>query len=425
MMRVFLFALSILCVTHFTAAQDYCSMDRFDTYLWAESDIEVFTNLEYGQAVNNSGNNEHLFLDLYHPPVAEDPLTYKPCVFFVHGGGLVGGDKDSEGAKDLGYLYARMGYVFVSIDYRVGWNNGDADDGCGGDSTDLRRATYRAVQDTRAAYRWIKAYGPLYGVDTNNIIVEGNSAGSMLLLYALYADQEDYDPMFYDELGSIDSAVNELTNFGFDPIGCITEAAGIEDTTLLLIKDVPHLFFHGTCDSIVPFFHGPTFFCFQPFPYPTMNGSWPIVQMFKRNDRNYHFYIAEGAGHDAVIPDSIIVYSAPFIKEILCNASTTKEFYRVLGKFKCAVANEGELVITDVYPNPVVNTIYLEVTSTRQREITIDVYNNLGQSVLSGELPFTPPIGEYTIDLSHLTRGIYYMRLSQRQEEYVLKFVKY
>lgn len=424
-MRSLLFCVFVSCLMQRVVAQDYCSMDRFDTYLWPESQIEVITNVEYGQAINNLGNNEHLFLDIYRPPVESDPLTYKPCVFFVHGGGLVGGDKDSEGAKDLGYLYARMGYVFVSIDYRIGWDNGTADDGCGGDSTDLRRATYRAVQDTRAAFRYIKANGSLYGIDTAYIVVEGNSAGSMLLLYAMYATQADYEPMFYDELGSIDTAVNDLTNFGFDPIAGITEAAGLEDTTILLRKDFPHLFFHGTCDSIVPFFHGPTFFCYQPFAYPTMNGSWPIVQMFKRNDRPYQFYIAEGAGHDAVIPDSIILYSAPFIKEILCNDLTTQEFYRVLGKFKCAVANEGELVITDLYPNPVVNAIYMQVTSTRSREITLDIYNNLGQSVLTGELAFTPPIGEYYIDVSFLTRGIYYMRVSQRQEEYVLKFVKY
>ena len=84
---------------------------------------------------------QDLKLDIYRPKPALDELTKKPAIFFVHGGGLVGGSKDSQGAVDLGYLYAQLGYVYISIDYRIGWNNGEAEDGCGGDTIDLFRAT--------------------------------------------------------------------------------------------------------------------------------------------------------------------------------------------------------------------------------------------------------------------------------------------
>ena len=399
-------------------------MDRFDTFVFDSVDVVVVKNVQYGEALNWLDNVEELYLDVYMPPAAMDPLARKPCVFFVHGGGLVGGSKESAGAAALGYLYARMGYVYVSIDYRVGWNNGDGDEACNGDTVDLFRATYRALQDVKAAYRYIRAEATTFGIDTNFIFVEGNSAGSRQLLLALYAEQEDLDPAFYAELGSIDTAVNDLTNFGFAPQGVITEALGIEDRNLITRKDVPHLFFHGTCDSIVPFFNGPTFFCYEPLRYPQLYGSYDLVQTLKEQGRTYQFYIGEGAGHDAVVPDSIIQYAGPFMKEIMCNALHTEEYYRVLGKFKCAVANEGELVITQLYPNPVIDMIYMEVTSTRNREIEVDIYNSLGQSLLISELPFSPPIGNYTIDVSTLPHGIYYMRMSQRQEEYVLKFVK-
>lgn len=422
-MKTFLFSLSVLCSV-LLSAQDYCNMNRFDEFIFQDSDIDVISDVVYGEGINNLGNMQDLKLDIYRPKPALDELAKKPLIFFVHGGGLVGGSKNSQGAVDLGYLYARMGYVYVSIDYRIGWDNGDADDGCGGDTTDLFRATYRAIQDVRAAYRFIKAEADGYGIDTNAIFVEGNSAGSRLILFALYASQSDYDPQFYDELGSIDTAVNAYTNYHFNPIGVITEAGGIEDTSLLYNNNFPHLYFHGTCDSIVPFFSGPTFFCYQPFEYPNLHGSWQLVQMSKRLGRTYQFYIAEGAGHDAVIPDSIIVYAAPFIKDILCNNLHTEEFYRVLGKYKCAVANEGELVIVDIYPNPVIDNIYLQVTSTRDKEIEMAIYNALGQEVISYNLEFYPPIKDYIIDVSSLMRGIYYLRISQRQEIYVSKFFK-
>jgi para-nitrobenzyl esterase len=415
------FCLSALLLS----AQDYCNMNRFDEFIFSDEEVEVISNVTYGEALNNLGNMQDLKLDIYRPKPAIDELTKKPLIFFVHGGGLVGGSKDSQGAVDLGYLYAKMGYVYVSIDYRIGWDNGDADDGCGGDTTDLFRATYRAVQDVRAAYRFVKGEAEIYGIDTNAIFVEGNSAGSRLILFALYASQSDYNPQFYDELGSIDTAVNAYTNYHFNPIGVITEAGGIEDTSLLYNNNsFPHLYFHGTCDSIVPFFSGPTFFCYDPFEYPNLHGSWQLVQLSKRLNRPYQFYIGEGAGHDAVIPDSIILYAAPFIKDILCNTLSVKEFYRVLGKYKCAVANEGELVIVDIYPNPVIDNIYLQVTSTRDKEIEMAIYNELGQAVLSYNLEFHPPIKDYQINIGDLPRGIYYLRISQRQEIYVAKFFK-
>lgn len=422
--KIVVVVMMLTSVLYKTYGQDYCSMDRFDQYIFDSLDINLVKDVQYGEAINNQGNLEELKLDVYLPPSDLDPLAKKPCVFFVHGGGLVGGSKESTGAVQLGYLYARMGYVYVSIDYRIGWDNGEAEDGCGGDTLDLFRATYRAVQDVKAAYRYIKSNASLYGIDTNYIVVEGNSAGSRLILLALYKEQEDYDPALYAEFGSIDSAVNEYTNFAFEPLAVITEAGGIEDSALIRRKPYTHLFFHGTCDSIVPFFSGPTFFCYQPFEYPYLHGSYELVQILKEQDRTYQFYIGEGAGHDAVIPDSIILYAAPFIKSVLCHTTTTKEFYRVLGKFKCAVENEGELVITELYPNPVSDVIYMSVTSTRNKAIELDIYNSIGQTLLSSDLEFAPPIGHYTIDVSVLPHGIYYMRMSQRQEEYVLKFVK-
>lgn len=423
-MRKLLFVCIILICQSAAHAQDYCNSARFDQFVFDSLDVERIKDVPYGQAINQLGNLQNLTLDVYLPSPSVDTMSKRPCVFFVHGGGLVGGSKESEGALQLGYLYAMMGYVYVSIDYRTGWNNGDDETGCGGDTIDLMRATYRALQDVKAAYRYIKNKASVYDIDTNYIFVEGNSAGSRQLIYAAYAEQDDFDPMFYAELGSIDTAVNDLTNFGFDPKGIITEALGIEDSLLLLRKEIPHLLIHGTCDSIVAFFSGPTFFCFEPFVYPYLQGSYVLADMLESVERKYQFYIGEGAGHDAAIPDTLVTYGSAFMKSILCNTLSTERFYRVLGKFKCAVANEGELVITELYPNPVEDIIYLEVTSTRIRAIDLQVYNVVGQTLISEELEFFPPLANYTVDVSGLPRGIYFMRLSQRQEEYILKFFK-
>ncbi len=423
MKRVFILLFSLL-ITHLVSAQDYCEMDRFDNLIFDSTDVEVVTNIIYGEGINNLNNNQKLYLDIYYPKLAIDPLAKKPFIMFVHGGGLVGGDKDSEGAVELGYLFARAGYVFASVDYRIGWDSGEEGSSCNGDTIDLFRASYRAIQDVRAAFRFLKSNADAYGIDTNYMILEGNSAGSRLIMFATYAQQSDFYPQFYDELGSIDTAINDIGNYNYNPIALITEAGGIETPEILMRKDIPSMFFHGTCDSIVPYFSGPTFTCYDPIQYPKLFGSWSITQMFNDAGRKYHFYTGEGAGHDVAPSDTIFNYSKSFLKEILCNNFTKKEIYRVIGKFKCAVENNGELYVVNLFPNPATDYLYLNVTGSRIRDIDLNIYNAIGQVVKSNLLDFYPPIRDYTIDVSALSHGIYYLRISQRQEVYVVKFVK-
>lgn len=423
MKRVF-FVLFTSVISQLVIAQNYCELDRFDNLIYDSTDVQIVSNIIYGEGTNYLGNNQKLYLDVYYPKLALDPLEKKPVVIFVHGGGLLGGDKDSKGAVNLGFLYARAGYVYASVDYRTGWNSGDEGTSCSGDTLDLQRATYRGVQDVRAAYRFLVSNANVYGIDTNYIILEGNSAGSRLIMFAAYGEQSDFNQMFYDELGSIDTAINDIANYNYNPVALITEAGGIESPEILMRKNIPSMFFHGTCDSIVPYFSGPTFSCYDPIEYPYLYGSWDITQMFTSAGRDYHFYTGEGAGHDVGPEDTIFNYSKTFIKEILCSNFSKKEIYRVIGKYKCAVENNGELYVTNLYPNPASNYLYLSVTGSRTRDIDLQIYNSVGQTIMSNTLDFYPPIRDYTIDVSQFSHGIYYLRISQRQEVYVVKFVK-
>jgi hypothetical protein len=80
--------------------------------------------------------------------------------------------------------------------------------------------------------------------------------------------------------------------------------------------------------------------------------------------------------------------------------------------------------VESLYPNPVSDYIYMTVTSARNRGVDLSIYNSVGQTVFDATLDFYPPIREYSLDVSYLTHGIYYLRISQRQEVYVVKFVK-
>jgi acetyl esterase/lipase len=99
-----------------------------------------------------------LLLDLFVPKDAAKPV---PLVIWIHGGGLVRGDKAS-GHRILPLL--PLGYAVASINYRL-----------------APAATWPAqLYDCKAAVRWLRAHAAQYGLDPNRIAVGGDSSGGHL-----------------------------------------------------------------------------------------------------------------------------------------------------------------------------------------------------------------------------------------------------
>lgn len=118
--------------------------------------VEVLRDIEY--AKRNSGS---LLLDLYRPSAkAQKPL---PTVLFFYGGGFEYGNKNQLGlykAHDL----PLDGFAVVAINYRL---SGVA-------------PFPAAMEDAKAAVKWIKTNADQYNLDANNIAVWGASAGGMM-----------------------------------------------------------------------------------------------------------------------------------------------------------------------------------------------------------------------------------------------------
>lgn len=110
--------------------------------------------------VYHTANNWDAKLDVY-TPVAPGP---HPTVLHIHGGGWVGGTRESVELRALPYL--EMGFAVVNVSYR------------------LARVSEApaAVEDCRCALRWIVNNAKEYGLDPNRIIVMGYSAGGHLAL---------------------------------------------------------------------------------------------------------------------------------------------------------------------------------------------------------------------------------------------------
>ena len=103
-------------------------------------------------------------LDIYLPSGGTKPY---PVIVTVHGGAFSMGDK-ADGQQTPMLAALDRGYVVVSVNYRLS-----------------AEATYpAAVQDVKAAIRFLRANAAEYGLDPGRIAAWGDSAGGYLAAMA-------------------------------------------------------------------------------------------------------------------------------------------------------------------------------------------------------------------------------------------------
>jgi acetyl esterase/lipase len=116
----------------------------------------IISNVTYLTASNWEAK-----LDVYVP---RDVAAPNPTLIYIHGGGWVGGAKETSWLALLPYL--ETGWSVVNVEYR------------------LARVSLApsAVEDCRCALRWVTRNAKQYNFDTNKVVVTGHSAGGHLSL---------------------------------------------------------------------------------------------------------------------------------------------------------------------------------------------------------------------------------------------------
>jgi len=113
-----------------------------------------------------------LKLDLFLPPASFAAAGPRPMVIYVHGGGwMAGGPRRSAAYADWPKVLAALaakGYVVASVSYRFS-----------------REAPFpAAIQDVKAAIRWLRARASTYNIDPKRAAIWGQSAGGHLAALA-------------------------------------------------------------------------------------------------------------------------------------------------------------------------------------------------------------------------------------------------
>lgn len=262
MKRIFISALAIICFGISVAAQDFLSPTS--TYLYAQRDTC------------------DLFLDIYQP--AKGSMTHingkeKPTVVFMFGGGFITGQRDNESYNKWFRQLTDNGYGVISIDYRLGLKGSNK---VGIAQTNLLdKAIHMAVEDLFSATNFIIDNATELGINPNNLVVSGSSAGAISVIQAEY------------EIANQTSWAKVLPE-GFNYAGVMSFAGAIfsrEGKVDFKTEPCPVMMLHGTADAIVPYTQ-----------IAVLNlgffGGGKLVERFKKYDFNYNMYHFVDYGHE-------------------------------------------------------------------------------------------------------------------------------
>ncbi len=223
-----------------------------------------------------------LYMDIYEPAEGSD-TTYngkqKPAILFVFGGGFISGTRDDEGYLPWYKMLTEEGYRVIAIDYRLGLKGVES---VGVKQVDiLDEAIHMAVEDLFSATAFIIDNAETLGIDPNNIVISGSSAGAITVLQAEW------------ELCNRTSYTSVLPkNFQYAGILSFAGAVLSRDGKLDFAEPTcPILLFHGTKDKLVNY-KQIKFFKLGFF------GSSKIAERLKKYNFNYNIRRYEGHQHE-------------------------------------------------------------------------------------------------------------------------------
>lgn len=136
------------------------------------------------------------YVNIYVPDSEEAP----PLYVVIHGGGFISNDAESRQAQ-LMYRYFRdHGFACATVNYRL-----------------AQEAPFPgAVEDCKAAIRFLRAHADEYGYNADRIAVFGESAGGYLAVMCAVTNDDEFNGLTFigqDELGDVSAKVDVLVDY--------------------------------------------------------------------------------------------------------------------------------------------------------------------------------------------------------------------
>lgn len=117
-------------------------------------------------------DSESQYLNLYVPETEELPRLF----VMIHGGGFIAGEAQTRQTIFMYQYFRDRGYACATINYRLA----------------QEAAFPAAIEDVKAAVRFLQSHADEYGYDADHIVVWGESAGGYLACMEAFTDETEF-----------------------------------------------------------------------------------------------------------------------------------------------------------------------------------------------------------------------------------------
>lgn len=385
-------------------AQD-CTGNRYAAPMFTS--VTEVLNVKYGENKKQDGiTNEELFLDIYYP--ANDTDNQRAVVLLAHGGSFIAGSRQD--IADLCRNYAKLGYVTVSMSYRLITPDMQM---ILNPSLEFQKGVVRAVHDMKAAIRFIRGSATTgnnpYGINPNIIIVGGYSAGAIIANHAVYLDQESEIPTdllpYYNTQGGLEGT-SGTPSVNSNAQMVVSMCGAIKDTTWITTGSVPYVGVHNETDNVVPNIYG-TPNVGVPIPVFLYGDSLMYTRALNQNIPA-KYKMVRSSGHCDFPAAETFTFVTNAVYEQLC----------VQNLF----VQKMEEIPFSIYPNPSQNELTIAVSSTNSSYL-VEIFDLMGKQILRGD--FAADQQTINLNISNLSTGVYTVRLmNQEGQSSIKKLIK-
>lgn len=392
-------------------AQSECDGTRYVDYD-AFSTVDVTSGVTFGNNNALGGGPVDLLMDVYEP--SGDTETNRPVVLVAFGGSFIGGQRSD--VEFLCRIFAKLGYVAVAPDYRVGFFLPS--------QVTTTLAVMRSMHDIKACVRYLKKTvaedGNPYGIDPDRIIVSGISAGGIGAIHAAYLDDDTEIPAYMegDTAGLGGVAGNSGTpGYDSDPLAVMSFSGTIGDSSWIEPGDVPICSIHEENDNVVPYLT--TEVSVSGFPTGLVASGSGDIHIRAENVGIDNCLLTYRGVTDHVgyfvgnIDQEALDFARDFALNMVCDGSS--DCSSVDAGTSGTGISELSYESLSVYPNPANDVLNFESKFNGSAEV-IDASGRVVSSA-------TVTNGQNRLDISELKSGIYLLRLISEQPS-LTRFIK-
>lgn len=391
-MRLSVPCIAILLLPTWATAQE-CANGRYSAFNFTPQ-IDSILAVEFGTNTAVDGTQQTLRMDVYVP--ANDTLLTRPVVVVAFGGSFVTGDRGD--VAPLCSQLARMGYVAVAPDYRVGFFFPN--------TNTTMHAVQRCVHDLKGCIRYLRKTvaedGNPYHIDPDRIIIAGVSAGAIGALHLTYMNEpsELPAPLVADSaaLGGMEGTSGPL-GYSSVPMACVSLSGALMDTTWIHPGDQPYAGIHETGDGVVPCYTEQAY----ALGFPTgivVSGDHDISARMNHIGLPHCYLEYPGTGHVGYLdydPVNSLNFVYHFLAGMVCNQAPD------CSGATTAVAEAARTSdALHLFPVPAQDRVQLELAEAAQ----VRIVDGRGALVLERRLP----AGTTVLDLSALPNGLYLLQ---------------